>query len=161
MKIIRILNNNLELYISMVLITVMTLLIFVQVIMRYVFQASLSWSEELARYIFIWLIYISISQGAQIMKHIKIEAALGLYPKKMRPFIVILGDLLFLMFAAFVAYVAWNSVVVRQMALGQVSPALGIPLWMVYAAPAVGLALTSIRQVQTILYRFKQLGKEE
>jgi len=63
---------------------------------------SLVWSEELARYLFIWLIYIGISYGAKIMKHIKIEAALGLFPKKVRPVIVIIGDILFLGFSLFI-----------------------------------------------------------
>ena len=54
-------NENLEAIPLILLTVVMTVLIFVQVIMRYVLQSSLSWSEELARYLFIWMAYFAIS----------------------------------------------------------------------------------------------------
>jgi TRAP-type C4-dicarboxylate transport system permease small subunit len=159
MKILRFLNENFEKQICMVLISAMTVLIAVQVFMRYVLNNSLSWSEELARYIFIWLIYLGISYGATIMRHIRIEAALSLYPKRIRPYIVILGDVLFFLFAVYVSYVSYGNVV-RIRIMGQDSPGLGLPMWCVYAAPMVGFALTAFRQLQTIHWRFKQLQQE-
>ena len=75
MKVLKWLDANLEKYCCVVLMSVMTVIIFVQVVARYVFQNSLSWSEELARYIFIWLVYLGISYGCQMRKHIKIDAA--------------------------------------------------------------------------------------
>lgn len=47
------LNRYLEEILCVALMSVMTIIIFVQVIMRYVAHNSLSWSEELARYCFI------------------------------------------------------------------------------------------------------------
>jgi len=156
LKILKALDEKLELSICIFLMSSMTIIIFIQVIMRYVMRNSLVWSEELARYLFIWLIYMGISYGAKIMKHIKIEAALGLFPKKVRPFIVIIGDVLFLGFSLFITYTAF-TVVQRQIGLGQKSPAIHMPMWIIYAAPMVGFALASIRQIQTILYRVKKL----
>jgi len=131
-------------------------LIFIQVIMRYIFKNSLSWSEELARYLFIWLIYFGISYGAKIRKHIKIEAFLGLLPKSCRKYIPIIGDLLFLIFSVFIAITA-NTLVHKQLALGQTSTAMHIPMAVIYAAPMVGFVLTAIRQIQTIYYRVQVL----
>ncbi len=156
LKFLKALDEKFELYICVVLMSFMTVLIFVQVFMRYVMHNSLTWSEELARYIFIWLIYLGISYGAKIMKHIKIDAALGLFPKAARPYVVILGDILFLVFAIFIVYTSWG-VVQKQIKLGQTSPALHVPMWIVYLAPTVGFALTTIRQIQTLIYRFKCL----
>lgn len=144
--------------ICIILMSLMTIIIFIQVIMRYVMDNSLVWSEELARYLFIWLIYIGISYGAKIMKHIKIEAALGLFPKKFRPIVVLIGDSLFLGFSVFIAYTAF-TVVQKQLVLGQTSPAMQMPMWIIYAAPMVGFTLTSIRQIQTIVYRVKEMNR--
>ena len=87
-KLIHWLDEYLEISLCVALMSVMTVVIFVQVVMRYVFHNSLTWSEEFARYCFIWLIYLGISYGCKIMKHIKIDAALKLFPEKMRPYVV-------------------------------------------------------------------------
>lgn len=160
MKLLKFLDDNLEMYLCIALLSTMTSVLAVQVFMRYVMHDSLSWSEELARYLFVWLVYLGLSYGAKIMRHIKIEAALSLFPKKWRPSIVILGDCIFLGFAVFICISAY-AIVKKQMILGQTSPAIGIPMWFLYSAPLVGFALAAFRQVQTIKYRIGRLGIEE
>jgi TRAP-type C4-dicarboxylate transport system permease small subunit len=156
MKALKWLDENFEQSVSIVLMSLMTIIIFVQVIMRRVFSSSLTWSEELARYLFIWLIYLGISYGAKIKKHIKIEAFLGIFPKKARPFIEILGDVLFFVFSVFIMYTSFVWVQ-RQIKLHQASAALHIPMWLVYAAPFVGFTLAAFRQIQTIIFRIKNI----
>ncbi|SFN88545.1 TRAP-type C4-dicarboxylate transport system, small permease component [Cohaesibacter marisflavi] len=158
MTILRFLDKYFEISISVFLLLFMTALIAVQVFMRYVMGESLSWSEELARYVFIWLIYLMISYSAREMKHIKIDAALGLFPQSWQRWVVILGDLLFLAFALFIVKTTYE-LVLKQMMLDQRSTALAIPLWMIYAAPGVGFFLTAIRQVQTIIWRLRNPDK--
>lgn len=156
MKALKWLDDYFEISICVVLMAAMTLLIFVQVIMRYVFSNSLSWSEELARYIFIWLIYLGISYSAKQMKHVKIEAALLVFPPAWRPWIVIVGDVVLLLFAAFVIYQGAGMVKFQRILK---SAAMGIPMSYIYAAPVVGFALTTIRQIQTIAYRLRIMRK--
>jgi TRAP-type C4-dicarboxylate transport system permease small subunit len=157
MKALKWLNENFEQTISIILMSFMTIIMFVQVVMRRGFSNSLSWSEELARYLFIWLIYFGISYGAKIRKHIKIEAFLGFFPKKIRPYIEILGDVLFFVFSLFIIYTSFIWVQ-RQIKLNQLSVALHVPMWMIYAAPLVGFTLTAFRQIQTIIFRVKAIG---
>ncbi|MGQ7249659.1 TRAP transporter small permease [Halomonas sp. V046] len=154
MKVVNWLDEYAEISVCVALMMLMAGILAVQVFMRYVMGASLSWSEELARYLFIWLIYLGISYGARQMRHIKIDAGLKLFPRAARRWVVILGDVLFLAFALYVVWTSWE-VIGRQMMLGQRSPALSVPLWIVYAAPFVGFALTTLRQVQTITWRLK------
>jgi len=154
------LDESLEKTICIILISAMTLLVFIQVIMRYIFQNSLSWSEELARYLFIWLIYIGISYGCKIMKHIKIDAGLKLFPVKARPYVVLLGDILVLGFAVYVVITGYQLVML-QVQMNKVSPALQLPLQYVNAAPMAGFALAAVRQVQAIVYRLNKLKKGE
>ena len=159
MKVLKFLDENFERYVCIILMSSMTLILAVQVFMRYVMRDSLSWSEELARYIFVWLIYIGISYGAKIMKHIKIEAALLLFPTRTRPYVELFGDILFLAFSLFVVYASWD-IVQKQIMLGQTSPAIQMPMWMLYSAPTVGFGLTAIRQVQAIVYRLSLIRAE-
>ena len=159
-KILKWLDDNLELYLCVFLMSAMTLVTFIQVVMRKVFNNSLSWSEELARYIFIWLIYIGISYGCKLRKHIKIDAALNLFPKKVRPYVVVLGDILFILFAIYIAYTG-VTYSLSQMQFNTRSPALKIPMEYVYMSTVVGFGLAIIREIQTVLYRIKCIKNGE
>ena len=156
MKILRWLDDNFEKTICVGLISSMTVIIFLQFVMRRVFNNSLVWSEELARYIFIWLIYIGISYGAKMKQHIKLEMFIAMAPKKIHPFFVLLAEFLFLGFAVFIVFTSWD-IVQRQIFLGQTSPAMGIPMAWVYAAPTVGFFFASIRQIQVIIERIRDM----
>ena len=160
MKLLRLLNDKLEIFICVILMSVMAVLLNIQVFMRYVMRNSLSWSEELARYVFIWLVYIGISYGAKISKHIKIEAALGIFPKKARPFVVLAGHAIFMGFSVYICYTGWG-VLQRQIRLGQISPAMRIPLWIVYAAPMVGFGMTAFREAQNVAFQVKLMREGE
>ena len=157
LKVLKWLNDNLEKYCCVVLMSVMTLIIFIQVVARYVFQNSLSWSEELARYLFIWLVYLGISYGCLMRKHIKIDAALGLFPKKARKYVVIIGDLFFLAFAVYVAYTG----LFYSLNQTRVSSAMGVPFKYVYISIFFGFGLAVIRQIQTIIYRVRCIKNGE
>lgn len=160
MKVLKWLDENIELYICVFLMSFMTLLIFVQVVMRYVFNNSLSWSEELARYVFIWLIYIGISYGCKLRKHIKIDAALDLFPKKVRPYVVVIGDILFIVFAVYITITGFTYSM-EQIQYDMRSPALKIPYQYIYLSTVAGFGLATIRQIQTIIYRVKCLKNGE
>ncbi|MCI8599713.1 MAG: TRAP transporter small permease [Lachnospiraceae bacterium] len=155
-KVLHWLDENLECTICMVLLSVFTVILFIQVIMRYVFNNSLSWSEELARYLFIWLVFIGISYGAKQMKHLKIDVFLNIFPKKFRPYVIIFADMVVLIFSIMVIYSAY-SIVTQYMKMGSASPALRIPTWFIQSSSIVGYGLTTIRQIQTIIYRIKEL----
>lgn len=159
-KALKWLNEYLEITLCVILMSAMTLIIFIQVIMRYIFSNSLSWSEELARYLFIWLIYLGISYGCKIMKHIKIDAVLKLFPRGVRPFIMIVGDLIFLGFAIYVMVTGFQLTML-QIQLTKTSPAMRLPLQYVYSAPMIGFALAAFRELQTLAYRIQAIKKGE
>lgn len=152
--------DNLEEFIIIPLIFAMSFIIFIQVIARYVFHNSLTWSEELARYLFVWLVYFSVSFTARRQKHIRIDAAINLYPKAMRPIIEIVSEVIVLAFSVFIA-VTGVTVFQKIEWSGQMSPAIGLPMQFVYAAPMVGMALTAIRQLQCIIEKIGKLGHPE
>jgi len=160
MKVLKWLDNNLEKTICIILMSTMTSIIFIQFVSRRGFNNSLPWSEELARYIFIWLIYIGISYGAKMKQHIRLEMGIIALPKKVQPFFFIFAELLFLAFAVLIIVTSWE-VFQRQIFLGQTSPAMRIPMSWVYFAPTVGFSLTAFRQIQVIIERIKALKADK
>lgn len=77
----------------------MTLLIFLQVVFRYVFKESLSWSEELATYLFIWLTFIGASIATRERTHINVEMFINsIKSVKTKKIFIILANVLSMFF---------------------------------------------------------------
>ena len=149
MSVLRFLDKRIEEIIIVFGLGTMTLAIGLQVFMRYIMQNSLSWSEELARYLFIFFVYAGISYGVKKKRHIKVEAFTMWLPAKAQAYIQIVSDLLFLAFAAFAIYFGAITAA-RVLALRQVSPALDIPMGYISATLPFGYALTAIRLLQNL-----------
>lgn len=72
-KTILFLDQNLEKILCLVLFGAMIFLAVLQVIFRFVLNASLDWTEELARYCFIASIYAGAALGVKEEQHIRVE----------------------------------------------------------------------------------------
>ena len=81
-KIINWIDEYLEEVLLVGALAAMAVIMGVQVFCRYVLGASLSWSEELTRYIFIWAGFLSVSYCTKKCISIKIEQFVALFPKR-------------------------------------------------------------------------------
>ncbi|MFD1851852.1 TRAP transporter small permease [Oceanobacillus bengalensis] len=153
MKILKWLDKYFEEYILVFLSAFTVFIIFLQVVMRYVFGSSLTWSEEIARYAFIWMIYIGVSYGVKKKKHLGVDALSMLFKDKGKIIISMIANISFLIFAVVMTYYGIDIVlrVTRE------SAALQIPLTWVYAAPVVGMALAAIRLIQSLVVEVAEL----
>ena len=154
MRILKFLDKYAESSILIITLLLMSVFIGLQVFMRYVMQASLSWSEEISRYLFIFLINIGISYGVKENRHVSISLFVNTFSEKVKKYILIFSDGMFLVFALVVAS---HGIQVSSMInmFGQKSPAVGIPMWIIYLATPLGFTLVSIRLVQRIILRIK------
>ena len=66
------LNESLEEFLMAASLILMTVIMGIQVFSRYVLGASLSWSEEVTRYLFVWAGFISVSYCTKKCISIKI-----------------------------------------------------------------------------------------
>ena len=153
MKVVRWLDEHFEEYILVFLSAFTVVIIFLQVVMRYVFGNSLTWSEEMARYMFIWLIYIGVSYAVKKKRHLGVDAIAMLFKEKGKLIVALIANFSFLIFAIVMTYFGLDIVlrVTRE------SAALQIPLTWVYVAPVVGMTLTSIRLIQNMIIEVKLL----
>ena len=76
------LDENLEEFLLVIGLIAMTLIMGGQVFCRYVLGMSLSWSEELTRYIFIWCGFLSVSYCSKKCLSIKIEQFVAIFPRR-------------------------------------------------------------------------------
>ena len=150
MKVLRFIDDNLEEYVLAASFVVTIALIFVQVVCRYVLRNSLSWSEELARYIFVWQIWLGAAYAAKIDKHINITVVRERLPQKTQIVLDFLVLAIWLAFSLFMV-VRGIDVVNSIFKMKQRSPALQIPMGIPYMAVPVGCALMSFRVAQKIV----------
>lgn len=86
--------NQLEAHLLVCSLIFTVILVFFQVILRYVFSSSLSWSEELARYIFIWQIWLGTSVAQRDNSHVRIEALGGSEESRRKTMLRIAADVI-------------------------------------------------------------------
>lgn len=139
--------DKLEEYMLCASLVLTTLIIFAQIIMRSVFNNSLTWSEELTRYIFIWQIWLGVSIAQKEKQHIKVELLFNFFKgERFRAAIDIVATLILIAFNIFL--VVNGSELVRQMYVrNNVSGAMRLPLYIVYAVLPLSAFILSLRLI--------------
>ena len=112
-----------------------TILIFIQVIFRYVLLSSLSWSEELARFCVVWVVFIGSGYALSIGAHSNMDIFVRLFPEKLRWVIEKFNALIILFFSGVIVRYGIALVILGAK---QKSSALLIPMNYVYLAIPVG-----------------------
>lgn len=149
MKVVKCIDDKLEEYFLVVTISFSVILIFAQIIMRYCFQQSLSWSEEMARYLFLWQIWIGASFAVKHSKHLRAEILKSIAPKWTEKYIELIALFIWLGFSIFL-FLKGVDVVRMVSRMNQLSPAMRMPMVIPYLSVPVGSGLMSLRLVQTI-----------
>jgi len=114
---------------------------FMQVLSRYIFSFSFAWSEELTRYIFVWMIFVGASLGFRYKSHIALDLVLSLMPPLGRRIMEFINAVAILVLLGVLIYYGWNTTLV---AMKQNSPALYLPMGYVYASIPIGSVVTAI-----------------
>jgi TRAP-type C4-dicarboxylate transport system permease small subunit len=133
------------------LVTMMVVAGVLQIVNRFVFNISLSWSEELQRYLHIWIVFLAVPIGYRRGAHIGMNMLFDHLPRPARHALVLLQELLWLLLALSIAWFATRIMVVAQ---SQTSSSLGVTMDKVYLAQVIGgsyLALIAVRRLVTRL----------
>lgn len=123
------------------IVLAVTLLLFVNVVMRYItvplynltgFKLpALSWAEEAIRYGIIWITFLAAANAFRRESHFGVDLILRVKSEKFVKAIRLLNDVGCFIFCGFVLYYG-VKMVQFNMANGQISPSLRLPFWMVY-----------------------------
>lgn len=122
---------------------------FLNVITRYAFNFSFGWVDEIIRYLNLIAAFAAISACFKSDTHIKIDVFVeNIIPHKARKYFRLLSRCLVLIFCMMIGYYGF-TLVLNLYKMGQVSTALGIPMFALYAIIPIGMTLSSIH----ILYK--------
>lgn len=116
-------------------------LVLLQVFFRYVLNESLFWAEEAVRFSMVWSVLLGAAVVARDRAHIRIDVVENLLPPAARRVLDVVLDLLMVAFAIILAVTGIRFVGRSMM---QTSPALNLPMWLVYCAVPVGAVLQAL-----------------
>jgi C4-dicarboxylate transporter DctQ subunit len=139
--------DRLEEAFMIVVLAGMTLLTFVQVVLRYVFGTGLVWSLEVTSYLFAWLVLIGMSYGVRTQAHIAVD----LVTSRLRPRAARRVALVALVLAlAYCVLMIYGSAVFvdRLVALGNDARDIPLPRWLLTAVMPFGFVLLAVRLLQ-------------
>ena len=142
--------------VTLVILILLNLVVGAQVFARYVLNHSLFWSEELARYMFIWLVFLSAAMVLRQDRHIQVSAFVDMLPASMKRAIIILGDLLML---GFVLIVFVESIRLAGMVWTVLTAAMEIPWTFVYLGIILGMAIMVLALAGSLWARL--MGRRE
>lgn len=135
-------------------LSVMTLLTFANVISRYVFSASFSFSEEITTYLFVLLSLLGTSIAAKRRAHLGLTIITDVVSPKVRKVLHVIG---YLFAVAFMALIVWYGIqmVLSQMRLQQVTANMQWPEWIFGSFVPIGALFALIRFVQVLIEEVK------
>lgn len=119
-----------------------------QVIFRYLIAAPLPWSEELARYCFVWIVFLGGAVGLARGVHLGVDLLVNVMPPPLRRAADALTSLLI---GAFAGVVIYASLPVLNMNMLQRSPALGVQMTYIYIAIPISMGLILIICTERVL----------
>ena len=131
---------------------VLVVVTFAQVVFRYLIGYSLYWSEEAARYLFVWISFLGSAVALQKGVHIGFDVCVGKLPPNWRRYTRLFGDISVLAFQVFVTY---QGILMVEQNMIQQSPALELPMGLVMAAVPTGFALMAICTLIQTVQRFQ------
>ena len=132
------------------LISLMTLITFIQVVARYVFNYSFVWALELTTFLFAGLIFIGISYGVRVGAHIGVDVLVKALKPGTARVVAVVATLLCMVYAAIVFVGGWLYVS-KIHDIGILAQDLPIPAWVPRTVLPLGFALLFFRFGQVLV----------
>lgn len=141
---------ELEKYLYFLAMAVLLFFVFMATVCRYCHLPWPYWSEELSRVLMVWLALLGGGSLVRTGEHFTVDAVLSYMPRRGQQIMLLAVWLIVELFGAVIAYFGIVNCI-KVSGMGQLSPALQIPMWMLYAVvPLTGISIC----IQSIPYYF-------
>ena len=133
----------------------LVVILFIQVLFRFLLGLPLDWTEEAARLLFAWLVYIGAAHALYRAQHFVVDFIYNKIPAALRNLIGYAIDIITI---GFIVYLAWFSF---ELAIHskQTFPVLGVPRALQFIALPIGLSLMVIHAVSYMM-QGRHIGDE-
>lgn len=159
-KIITILNKGLK-WILITLLVIMVLIVLTEICLRYIItKHSLPWSEELARYLMIWMVMLAAGLGFSYNSHIGVNFIVDKLIKtpQINKFFKLITYIIVMVFSIYLVIFGWK---IAQKVSFQQSSALRISMFWAYLSLPIGGVIFLIENIKLCLDLFFKKGGGE
>ncbi|MEM1506213.1 TRAP transporter small permease [Domibacillus sp. 8LH] len=150
-KLSRSLENTLNIIMALAL-AVMVVLVFGNVVLRYLFNSGITWSEEMSRYLFIWLTFLGAIGAFKNKEHLGVDMLIKRLPNKMKRVVLVISDLLILAVLFLVLDGSWKMTMIN---IDSKAPATGLPLAFIYGTGilvSISMGLMTIYNLYGVIF---------
>ena len=160
-KVLSVIHKNCERWLLLAFYSMIVVTIGTEVIRRFALSYSSTWAEEVARYAFIYLVWIGVAAAVRDRGHIRIDVIMQFLGNRGKAAVYILGDFVMLFVAVLALYYSFETLSI-SMKFQSVTHGLRIEQAWFLAAVPFGFSLVCFRLVQSIIRDFGDLrsGRE-
>ncbi|MDI3533399.1 MAG: TRAP-type transport system small permease protein [Synergistaceae bacterium] len=145
--------NRMIILIIVPLFTIMSAVTLIQVLFRYVFKLPLSWTEELARFLFVWVVFLGSAVSVKELAHVGVGYFLDRLSFGKKKVITVIAYSACIFMALILAKVGWD---VTRRTFAQLAPSMQIPMAYVYLAYPLGFLLSAVNFAYHLLCAINQ-----
>jgi TRAP-type C4-dicarboxylate transport system permease small subunit len=151
-----VINRITEVFLVIVL-SAMAVVVFLQVIFRYVLNLPLFWTEELARYCLVWSSLLGSAVAVKRGRHIAVTILMERFPPALRRGLTIMA---LISVAAILVIILWGGIQLVAITRSQISPALRVSMSLPYLAVPVGAGLMLLHTIVCIFETLTAKGDD-
>lgn len=155
MSILKKLDKNFEFICLAVLLAIMTVLSFANVVMRYCFKAPIFWSDEVCCYCLALSAFFCLPASIRYRTAIRVDTLTAVLPRSVQKVLQIICDVIMIVFLA-ICVKGGIDVAANAAKIAQKSPALQIPVSLLYMIMTFCFLLAIFRSVQVIWLSMKE-----
>lgn len=131
-----------------------SIVLFVNVVLRYFFNSGWTWAEELTRYTIVWIVFIGSSVCARKGMHLAVDALAIRFSESGQRLLRMFVNVVCVLFCIYLIIYGYETVLLAY-EMEQITAALEMPMYYVYLAIPVGGFLMAIRFTQDFFLAVK------
>ncbi len=141
-------------HISILLMGVMTLTVLLQILFRYIMKAPLIWTEELSRYLMIWMAFIAASSIIRNWESISVDLFVGKLSPNVQFYIKLFNKIVVFAFCLLIFIISLR--IYPKVSASQKAPALRINMLIPQSGVIIGMLLMTLQTISAIILDFKR-----
>lgn len=136
--------NRFEEAVIGLLLASITLLVFVEVVMRFGFNTGISWVQEATLLMSAWFVLFGVSYGLKVGAHINVDAVVRHLPGIWQRIAAVVAVVLSLIYCAMFLYGSWVYLAKMNL-IGIALEDIPVPAWMAHSILVIGLGMLALR----------------